>query len=361
MAPNHNSVTVAAPGLGSGDAVKDVISAITVDQVNKVVTVTAIDPHANYIIETKDGKFTTSATDAQLVLTSEMEDAVEYETNAWGEIVKDKEGKPVVKGEPVPGDKTKLNAFNGVEIRNISLTLKAPKLEKDGVENKAFSVWNKNEWHAMVLPFAVTAQDLSTAFGDTYVIVNVVDAENTTEGDVKFMLPVEIDQEIPANTPFCVKVAQDFDYEDPLEFERSNKFAPFTIVKPEAWTVSVPAGMGYTFEGNYEQELVVSNTTPDLRFLGPAKWYFIKPESTTTKYYMQPYTGYVNLGEGSATREVTFTFEEEDGSTTAIKAVDFFNGNKANAEGLYRVDGVKMNTVPTQKGVYIQNGQKVLK
>ena len=367
---NYNSAEVSEGTLGTGDEKNDVIEAINVNTSENTITITTTS-NANYKqpIPTVDGVLTIvplDDDDAELELLSVMADQVEYVTDAWGSVVTDpKTGKPVVKeGSLVKGDMHKLSDYDGVTIRNISLTLKAPKLMQGETENEAFSVWNKNEWHAMVLPFAVTAQDLSSAFGDTYVIVNVVDAENTTEGDVKFMLPVEIDQEIPANTPFCVKVAQDFDYEDALEFERSDKFAPFTIVNPAADIVvakDFENEWGYTFEGTYKQELVVSSETPDLRFLGPTKWYFVKPESTTTKYYMQPYTGYVNLGAGSATREVTFTFEEEDGSTTAIKAVDFMNGNKANAEGLYRVDGIKLNTAPTQKGVYIQNGKKVLK
>ena len=357
--PNAASVTI-DPALAAGDKIQDVISKITVDQANKVVTVTLVD-NANYAITVVEGEVTTEGEIAELILLSEMEDAVEYEVDAWGDPVLDKDGKPVVvEGSLVKGDKTKLTDYNGVAVRDISLTLKAPKLEKDGVENEAFAVWNKNEWHAMVLPFAVTAQDLSLAFGETYVIVNVVDVENTTEGDVKFMLPVEIDEEIPANTPFCVKVAQDFDFEEALEFHRADKFEPFTIVKPEAWTVSVDAGMGYTFEGNYEQEFLVSSETPAIRFLGPNKWYFVKSGSTT-KYHMQPYTGYVNLG-AAGSRDITFTFEEADGTTTSIKAVDFFNGNgsNANAEGWYSVTGMKMNAAPTVKGTYIQNGKKVL-
>ena len=357
--PNAAKVTI-DPALAAGDKIQDVISKITVDQANKVVTVTLVD-NANYAITVEEGEVISEGEIAELILLSEMEDVVEYEVNAWGEPVLDKDGNPtIVEGSLVKGDKTKLNDYNGVAVRDISLTLKAPKLEKDGVENEAFAVWNKNEWHAMVLPFAVTAQDLSYAFGDTYVIVNVVDVENTTEGDVKFMLPVEIDEPIPANTPFCVKVAQDFDFEEALTFHRAEKFEPFTIEKPATWTVSVDAGMGYTFEGNYEQEFLVSSETPAIRFLGPNKWYFVKSGSTT-KYYMQPYTGYVNLG-AAGSRDITFTFEEADGTTTSIKAVDFFNGNgsNANAEGWYSVTGMKMNAAPTVKGTYIQNGKKVL-
>ena len=60
-------------------------------------------------------------------------------------------------------------------------------------------------------------------------------------------------------------------------------------------------------------------------------------------------------------RNMTFYFEELDGSTTAIKSVnvDDLNGKIA-AEGMYNLNGMKLNTVPTQKGVYIMNGKKVV-
>ena len=76
---------------------------------------------------------------------------------------------------------------------------------------------------------------------------------------------------------------------------------------------------------------------------------------------MQPYTGYVNLQGLTAdeTREAIFIFEEEDGSTTAIDAAKVLNGKSA--EGLYRVDGVKVQGATTQKGVYIQDGKKFVK
>ena len=64
---------------------------------------------------------------------------------------------------------------------------------------------------------------------------------------------------------------------------------------------------------------------------------------------------------GSSARNMTFVFEELDGSTTAIRNVnvDDLNGKIA-AEGMYNMNGMKLNTVPTQKGVYILNGKKVV-
>ena len=108
------------------------------------------------------------------------------------------------------------------------------------------------------------------------------------------------------------------------------------------------------------KDMVIDNTKSYLRFLGNnSKWAKVSKEGTA--YSMPPYTGFVNLTTLADTREVTFTFEEPDGSTTSIKAVDFSDGNKANAEGLYRVDGVKVQGATTQKGVYIQDGKKFVK
>jgi len=259
------------------------------------------------------------------------------------------DGKQVVDGEL--GDQDKIEQYDGMTTSSVSLTLKAPKLTTSNGENKNFAVWKANDWHAMVLPFAVSPKALSDELG--YAVINVVDPAKTTPNDVRFTL-INLTQKIPANTPFCFKTAEDF------EFDRDLVFENVTIEKPEAWTVAEDAGLGYTFVGTYEEAFKITKAQDYLRFLGPGKWYYVSKEGT--EYTMQPYNAYVNLGATSSVREVTFTFEEEDGSTTAIKAIDFLNGNnKANAEGLYRVDGVKINTAPTQKGVYIQGGKKFVK
>ena len=300
--------------------------------------------NGNYTVTKVKGNLTVNLA-ANLILYSNME--TEYE------VV---EGVNQVKGEL--GDQDKIIKYNGLPTKSVTLYLKAPKLttQKDGVdtENENFKVWKANDWHAMVLPFAIKARDLSNQLG--YAVINVVDPAKTEKDNVRFTL-INLSKEIPANTPFCVKTDEDFNFTNALQF--GSEQAPVTIVQPEAWKVAEDAGMGYTFVGTYEEAFVIDNTQDYLRFLGPNKWYYVSKAGT--KYTMQPYNAYVDLSTSSEARNVTFTFEEEDGSTTAIKAVDFMNGKSAKAEGVYRVDGVKMNTVPTQKGVYIQNGKKYVK
>jgi hypothetical protein len=64
---------------------------------------------------------------------------------------------------------------------------------------------------------------------------------------------------------------------------------------------------------------------------------------------------------GSAPRNITFFFEEIDGSTTAIKSIETDNqSSQQSAEGWYTLNGVKLMSAPTQKGVYIKDGKKVV-
>ena len=113
------------------------------------------------------------------------------------------------------------------------------------------------------------------------------------------------------------------------------------------------------FAGTYEQ-IVIDKNLSYLRFLNDNEEWSKVGSASTAKFYMAPYTGYVNMGQANATREIIFTFEEEDGSTTAIKSVEFVNDSKS-VEGLYRIDGVKIQGTATQKGVYIQDGKKFVK
>ena len=356
--------TVEGKKLRGGDVKEDLISAVTYDDDDLTV---GENEDALYVVgtslysnnytptENKGSIWLTYATN--LELTSVMADNVTY----------DKDGKETAR---VANDWSKLLAHDGKPVKKITLQLKPATMEG----KPAFSQWNEDEWHAMVLPFAVTVKELSQAFDFAY--INIVDPTKTTENNVQFKVPNILD-EIPANVPFCIKSSVPYKYaveDDPdteanetevgdvLTFERTgNKFFEVNLTGvDEDWMVEgVDAGMGYKFAGTYAENFAIDKTKSELRFINN-KWYFIKSNSDKV-YNMPPYTGFANLGVASSTREVTFTFEEEDGSTTAIKAVDFFNGNKANAEGVYRVDGVKMNTAPTQRGVYIQDGKKFVK
>ena len=331
-------------GFKAGDTdLKNFVAELLVVSGNKLTLAkTPQDYGNNYQIEVVPGTWGLTPDENQLVLLSQESD--------WDKLTK-YNNKP----------------FTTRAVQSVELTLYKPEMKKNDGTIEKFQ-WLKNEWHALVLPFDAKVSEISAAFG--YAIVNVVNPDGASEGDVVFKMP-EITEIIPANNPFCIKVAKDVIAGDATSktvtftLDREEGEDNFFVVRnPQTKQVSIVADngeFGYTFDGTYEEQLIKKDKHY-LRFLGKnSKWSKIGATSSAV-FDMQPYTGYVNLGEGfTGTREVNFIFEEEDGSTTVIKDVDFMNGNKANAEGLYRVDGIKLQSAPTQKGVYIQDGKKFVK
>ena len=211
-----------------------------------------------------------------------------------------------------------------------------------------YNTFKAEQWYTMVLPFDATVREISAAFG--YAVVDVIDPTNTDKNKMAFKLVMG---DIPANTPFIVKVDQPID----MTAVDAVKFTNKTIVNPadEAALTQTDAA-GNKFIGSYT----------GIDGLGAAvsgAWWFslsdggIKPASATG--YLRQLSAYMILNpEANAP---VFEIEEPDGMTTTIKAIDFAKENAAvSAEGWYTINGVKLVGAPTEKGVYIKDGKKVV-
>ena len=213
------------------------------------------------------------------------------------------------------------------------------------------SQWKAEKWYTMVLPFATTVKDLSAQIG--YAIVNVVNPTATTANNIKFKLTMGA---LPANEPFMIKTSEDI---------TASKQLTFTNVKIEkATTPSVNAGNGYKLFGTYGTK-EITNADQDLYFLyywsdeNKTAWTNVTNDGTTVTIHA--FNAWADLSPAEDPQAVVFTFEELDGTTTAIKATEFGAYETAkSAEGWYNLNGVKMQGAPTQKGIYIQNGKKVI-
>jgi hypothetical protein len=274
----------------------------------------------------------------------------EIYANANYMIEWDAVGKLVI-GEGTPSEEEfeviagidEINALNG-ETQDVEIQLGVR--TRNVPATKAHS-WKAETWNTMVLPFDVTVAELSEQLG--YAIVNRVDAEKTTEGNVVFKLEM---QSIPANEPFCVKTADDIDDETSLYFH--NKL----IV---AGDPSVDAGQGYKFVGAYE-ELTIDKTKSLFYFLrgDNAKWAHIGASSENT-WKVVPFDAYVDQSGSASARELTFTFQELDGSYTAIRSIEANTNDIESAKtGIYTIGGMKLQGAPAQKGVYIKDGKKMI-
>ena len=223
-----------------------------------------------------------------------------------------------------------------------------------------------NTWYTMVLPFNVKATELVNAVMDedgesVFTIANRL-SSTTTTGNIVFKLEMK---EIPANEPFLIKTAEDVDLQNFWLLGR-------TIVNGIPMT---PVYDGNLMYGTYEfQEIQCPAGSNVLKWLVNKET--TKPADPTSKYtvndwkvcrdYKAPINAleaylYENRTvEANAAAPTIITVEDFDGQATTIKTLNTETMKAYAAEGWYTIDGIKLQGAPTEKGVYINNGKKVV-
>ena len=204
-------------------------------------------------------------------------------------------------------------------------------------------------WYSMVLPFDITVPEFSNAVG--YAVVNVPNKDNTNPMAVAFKLTIG---EIPANTLFLFKTAKPLDMTKGMSFKLQGTSGTFIgdgqtkiDYDPDYYTEDLA---GNKYYGVYENTPIHEN---GYFYLSGGS--FKNSGAATSEVTIPILSGYIVAKGGSQARIIV---EEADGSTTVINAVNA--DAAANAEGWYTVGGVKLNDAPTQKGIYINNGKKVV-
>lgn len=198
-------------------------------------------------------------------------------------------------------------------------------------------------WFAMVLPFETTVTELSQKYG--YAVVNVLDETNTDASKVKFKLYM---QTIAANQPFLIKIATA--KETPMDFGLKEIIYDNDPVRTDA--------AGNEFHGLFKTtELTASDY---LWTMVPASNSFKKLDTKGTT--LSPISAYLKTKENLDAFAPVITIEDFDFNTgtTSIKALNLENMKAYSVDGWYNMNGVKLQGVPTEKGVYINNGKKVV-
>lgn len=208
--------------------------------------------------------------------------------------------------------------------------------------------WNAKQYQLMVLPFNVEVSELSQQLG--YAVVNRVDPGKALDNNVYWSLEWGT---IPANEPFVVRTAEAIPAEG-----KTLSFSNKTIVAPATATPSVPGGNGFLVVGAYETYEINQSSASAHKFFGDGSLHGIKAGSSA-KWDVIPFDAYVDLSASPAPDLVTFTFEDLNGGTTAIRPVEAARSS-VSAEGWYNLNGVKLQGAPTEKGIYIQNGKKIV-
>ncbi|MBR1447662.1 MAG: hypothetical protein IJ588_02805 [Prevotella sp.] len=223
-------------------------------------------------------------------------------------------------------------------------TITANKNLKKNVRIKGRKLY-ANQWNAVTLPFAVNPLEFCKAI-NAYAVFDVL---QTSGEKMNFKITIN---DIEAYTPFLVKVDKEIALND-ITFNK----VTIEPINDENLTQSNDAYsfVGTLNKGDYDGKLwsfQPNDDNGDIKVLLRAE--------VDEKYSINAFNAYITSKEANAdTPAPVIIIEEADGSTTSIVGVNA-EGIAVTADGWYTLNGVKLNAAPTQKGIYIQNGKKVV-
>ena len=224
-----------------------------------------------------------------------------------------------------------------------------------GVDVRVKRTIKANEWSTICLPFAMTAEQIETAFGsDVTVEIGDANSYETSEDDGGDIVGINIKfndvTAIEANHPYIIKVSKDiasFDVDGvdvaPAERERNRRKS---------------LGTGSYFVGNYANQTEVPEFC--LFLSGNKFWYSIGD----TK--MKAFRGYFDLKdvltdvEDAYSSRISMSFD----NSTGIRGIT--NDELRTTNAFYDLQGRRVSEFgirnpELKKGLYIVNGKKVIK
>ena len=206
---------------------------------------------------------------------------------------------------------------------------------------------NAEKWNVLVLPFDITVKDLSAAF--SYAVIDVLD-QNASDGNVHFKLAVS--GTIKANTPFLIYPDNTYNNLNQVTFTGVDvKKASLSKA-----TVSVSDKGGNKFVGTYANTDIFG---AEYQYLSQGTFYDAANYTEASPVTIKPLRAYLDLSGSKAAAPVIF-IEEPDGVVTSINTIAR-DSESLNTEGAwYNLNGMKVEGKPTQKGIYIKNGKKVV-
>lgn len=188
-----------------------------------------------------------------------------------------------------------------------------------------------NKWNTLVLPFAVSAEDVKAKFGND---AKVVEYSNAEDVNINFTTSTN---GIKANVPVLIMPAA-------VNTENTYTFNGVSIVvadpNPKA------DGTNYSFVGSYKPYNLVN----DDYMLYADKWW--KTEAGDS-YKIKAFRAYIKANTSAAAKQLNLVI---DGQTTGLK-LNTVNGN---IEGeTYNMAGQRVAN--SYKGLVIKNGKKIIK
>lgn len=219
----------------------------------------------------------------------------------------------------------------------------------EGVDVRVLRTINANEWSTICLPFAMTAEQIATAFGsDVTVEIGDADSYETTEDDEENIVGITIKfidvTAIEANHPYVIRVSKKI-----TSFVVDGVVvAPATSEKNRRKQI----GRGSYFVGNYKSQTEVPEFC---LFLSDNKFSYSLGETK-----MKAFRGYFDLKdvltEVDEGYNACITMNFDSSEPTGIR--DNIRETIADSR-YYDLQGRRVEQ-PGQKGMYIRDGRKMI-
>lgn len=211
--------------------------------------------------------------------------------------------------------------------------------------------FKKDVWTPIILPYSMNADQVKKAFGDNVDIVYFDKIENKTIYYVRHYY-----QTIGAGQSCLVKPSID---NASLTFEKDFDFPYVTVTSPDE---DVKVGTDYTWHPSYSRQTPMKGdyfyaTDGTLKESGKDM------SANALKGFRVLIKRNADAAAGAKILYSSFVANDEDEEVTDIKIIDAVDENNVANEGIYTIDGRKINrninNLP--HGVYIINGKKVIR
>ena len=234
----------------------------------------------------------------------------------------------------------------------------------DNVTLSGRTLYKDGSWNTLTLPFSLsTAQIAANAnfAGATLMTMDVTKKNGFDTTDGTLYLWFKTATEIEAGVPYLVKWEKATDYDNnPSAYDISNPvFEGVTVSRTEAQTVESETTGLETVQmvGTYSPVSVTADDKSIL-FLGDANTLYYSTVDrqihSCRAYFSVPY---INGHAGAKARAFALSFDGE--VTTGIIEVSA-NYNGVTDDAWYSLDGVRLSGKPTQRGMYINKGKKII-
>ena len=215
-----------------------------------------------------------------------------------------------------------------------------------------------NQWSTICLPFGMSEAQCKAAFGEDVQLADFVNTESTYDASDNVVgISILFDEvaAMEANHPYIIKVSQ--------------PVTEFTVdgvdIDPAEEDALVEVDNGQTgrrrvvYGGMYGTYHAATDLEANALFLSDNKfWYstgLTKMKAFRAYFYMLDVLSDVE----NASSRIVLNFEDE---TTGVGDASHLNdkGEMINDKSYYTIEGVKLLGVPSQRGLYIKNGKKVV-